>query len=84
MKYGKATETLTAKTEYGAEVEYRLIESEGRYGNTDYTLMVSENNEISYLERVCASRDEAVFILKKLYKNRVSPVVLYDVLEEML
>ncbi len=76
MKYGKTTETLTAKTEYGADVEYRLIESEGRYGKTDYTVMVSEKDEISYLEQICASREEAVSILEKLYKFRVSPVVL--------
>ena len=84
MKYGKETETLTVKTEYGTELVYRLIESDGSYGKTDYTVVVSENNEISYLEQICGDREKAVSILKELCNARVSPIVLYDVLEEII
>lgn len=83
MKYGKTIILKNAK-ENGKEVVYRLIESEGNNGNKSYTVMVFTQDEISYLEDVSCDLGFSEQIINELFDNRVSPLTLYDVLEEII
>ncbi len=83
MKLGKTIILKSAK-ENEKETVYRLIESEGNNGSKSYTVMVITQDEISYIEDISCDRCFSEEIISALCENRVAPVTLYDVLEEII
>lgn len=84
MILGKIIKKVEITDSVGKTICYRMISSQGNYGQTVYTLMADTMEEISYLEEVGKDEQKWMTVLDEIQKSEVRPAEFYDVLEELI